>query len=105
MRVFLQNLKQTLSLPFCVAYRFVWSQICFKSSFKFVVLSNISNGLAFSGMSNNRFTSSVSFFALTNLDVRFHFNLAIFFLRFVAAGSSIFITPPSTGTVASGVRS
>ena len=68
------------SLPLCVAYRFLWSQIYFTSSFKFVVPSNISNGLAL-GMSNNMFASNVYFLALTNLDVRLHFNSATFFLK------------------------
>ena len=68
------------SLPLCVASRFVWSQTCFTSSFKFIVPSNISNGLAF-GMSNNMFASNVYFSALINLDVRFHFNSATFFLK------------------------
>ena len=84
-------------------------QICFicsvASSFKFALPSNISNGLTFSGMSNNTFASSVHFFALTNLDVCFHFNSATFFLSFLAGGSSMSKTSPSTGTVASGVRS
>ena len=73
------------SFPFCIAYRFLWSQICFTSSFKFEVPSNISNGLAFSGMSNNMFASGLHCFALTNLDVRFHFNSATFFLSFQLA--------------------
>ena len=93
------------SLPFCVPYRFVWLQICFISSFKLVVPSNISSGLALSGMSNNTFASSAHFFALTNLDVRFRFSSATFFLRFWAGGSSISKTSPLTWAVASGVRS
>ena len=47
------------------------------------------------------FASSVQFFALTNLDVRFHFNSATFFLSFSAISKAL----PSTWTVASGVRS
>ena len=47
------------SLPFSIAYRFAWSEICFTSSFKFVVLSNISNELAFSEISNNTCASGV----------------------------------------------
>ena len=68
------------SLLFCVAYRFVWLQTCFTSSFKFVVPSKITNGLALPGMSHNAFASSVHFFALKNLDMHFHFNSARFFI-------------------------
>ena len=93
------------SLPFCVAYKFVWSQICFTSSFKFVGSSNISNGLAFSWISNNTCASGVQFFALTNSDVSFHSNSLTFFVSFLPGGSSIAKTSPSTWTVASGVRS
>ena len=71
---------------FYVAYKFVWSQICFRSSFEFVVPSNISNGSVMSGLSNYTFASSVQFFALTNFDVRFHFNLATFFFKFFSLG-------------------
>ena len=46
-----------------------------------------------------------TFFALTNLDVRLHFNSVTFFLSFLAGNSSISMTSPSTWTVASGVRS
>ena len=92
------------SLPFCIAYRFVWSQICFTSSFKLVFPSNISNGLAFSGISNNTCASGMHFFALTNLDVRFHSNSVTFFVTFLPCGSSISKTSPSTWTVASGIR-
>ena len=90
-------------LLFCAEYWFVWWQICFTSSFKFAVSSNISNGLAFSGNSNNTFTSSLNFFALTNLVVRFHFNSAIFFSSSLAHGSSISKTSPSAWTAASDV--
>ena len=86
------------SLPFCVAYRFVWFQTYFTSSFKFVVPSKITNGLALSGMSHNTFASSVHFFALKSLDLHFHFNSARFFI-FLAGGSSISKTSPSTWTV------
>ena len=92
------------SLPFCIVYRFVWSQICFTSSFKLVVPSNISNGLAFSGISNNTCASGMHFFALTNLDVRFHSNSVTFFVIFLPGGSSISKSSPSTWAVASGVR-
>ena len=71
---------------FYVAYKFVWSQICFRSSFEFAVPSNISNGSVMSGLSNYTFASSVQFFALTNFDVRFHFNLATFFFKFFSLG-------------------
>ena len=53
-------------------------------------------------MSNNTFASSVHFFALTNLDVRFHFNLTTFFLSFLAGISSMFKNSPLTRTVVSG---
>ena len=56
-------------------------------------------------MSNNRFASGVHIFSLTNLDVRFHFNSATFFLSFLAGSSSISKTSPSIWTVASCVRS
>ena len=65
-------------LLFCVVYRSVWSQI---------------------------FASSVHFFALTNLDVRFDYNSTPSFFIFLAGGSSISKISPSTWTVASGVRS
>ena len=86
------------SLPFCVAFRFVWLQICCTISFKFVVPSNISNGSAFYGMSSDTFdvASSMHFFAMTNLDVRFHFNSATFFLSFLTGVSFISKTSPST---------
>ena len=92
------------SLPFCVAYIFVWPQIRFTSSFKLVVPSNIRNGLAFSGMSNNTFASSVHLFALANLDVSFHCNSATFFLSFLTGSSSISKSSLSTRVVSSGVR-
>ena len=60
----------------------------------------MSNGLAFSGMSDYTFASSEHFFVLTNLYVVFQ----SFFLSFLAAGS-IFKTSPSTWTGASGVKS
>ena len=59
----------------------------------------------FSGMFNNTFPSSVHFFALTNLNVRFYFDSATFFLSFLADGSSISKNSPWTSTVASSVRS
>ena len=103
-RVFLQNLQQTLS-HFVYHIDLFWSQIFFTSSFKFVVPSNISNRLAFSGMSNNTFPFSVHFFGLTSSDVRFYFNSATLFLSFLPGGSSISKNSPSTWTVAFGVRS
>ena len=96
------------SLPFCEGYRFAQWQICFTSSFEFAVSSNISNGLAFYGMSNNTFASSVHFFDLTNADVRFRFNSGTFFYftsRFLVGGSAISKTSPLTWTVACGNRS
>ena len=93
------------SLRFCVASAFVWSQICFTCSFKFPVSLNISSGLAFSGMFNNTFASSVHLFALANLEVSLHLNSGTFLLSSLSQGSSKFKTLTSIRTVASGVRS
>ena len=68
------------SLLVCIAYIFVWSQICFRSSFRLVVASNISNAVSFSEMSNKTLASGMRYFTLTNLDVSFHFNSVTFVL-------------------------
>ena len=69
-----------------------------------MVPSNISNGSVMSGLSTYTSASSVQFFALTNFDVRFHFNLATFFFKFFNWASSISNTSLSTWTVASAVK-